>query len=67
MDGWNAIISFCDGLFSGAMLVSGNVPPSPPQLLRLIFPPWLSSAAWHVVKAHEATFVFFVHSLNNDS
>ena len=25
MDGWNTIVSFCDGLFSGAMLVSGSV------------------------------------------
>ena len=26
MDGWNTIVSFWDGLFSGTMLVSGNVP-----------------------------------------
>ena len=25
MDGWNTIVSFWDDLFSGAMLVSGNV------------------------------------------
>ena len=25
MDGWNTIVSFWDGLFSGAMLVSGSV------------------------------------------
>ena len=25
MDGWNTILSFWDGLFSGAMLVSGRV------------------------------------------
>ena len=25
MDGWNTIVSFWDGLFSGAMLVLGNV------------------------------------------
>ena len=25
MDGWNTIISFWDGLFSGDMLVSGSV------------------------------------------
>ena len=25
MDGWNTIVSFCDGLFSGAMLVSWRV------------------------------------------
>ncbi len=27
MDGWNTIVSFWDGLFSGAMLVSGRVEP----------------------------------------
>ena len=25
MDGWNTIVSFWDGVFSGAMLVSGRV------------------------------------------
>ncbi len=28
MDGWKTILSFWDGLFSGAMLVSGNVHPT---------------------------------------
>ena len=36
MDGWNTILSFGDGLFSEAMLVSGSV--NPPPFFRDILP-----------------------------
>ena len=36
MDGWNTILSFGDGLFSEAMLVSGSI--NPPPFFREILP-----------------------------
>ena len=39
MDGWNTIVSFWDGLFSGAMVVSGRVLYTP---LQIKMEPWES-------------------------
>ena len=43
MDGWNTIVSFWDGLFSGAMLVSGRV--------SHCFAPYeLTKGKWHGIE-----------------